>query len=275
MKTIKITAIFIVALTICLSYPKADEVKDIVDNATKDVELLLKQIEIPKHEDKRAKEAAAEVAADFYSKEFQDKIRDQQRKILKSRSKIPNFNFNSNIERIYIFVSSSMPRNLTRSWITDVSRINTPGISFVLRGTVDGSLNPMATVEFIRNIMKKDEGCELKSMIPTDSDSECEMFDVAFEINPPLYRRFKVQAVPCIVYEKGEANTELEKIKRDFENDCDKCSQGITGNSYKISGAMNFKYMLDKIFEASGSPIIHGLSRKLEDNFYNEEMDNE
>jgi type-F conjugative transfer system pilin assembly protein TrbC len=104
-------------------------------------------------------------------------------------------------ERLYIFVSSSMPKETIRNYVTFVSSHIEGNVVFVLRGGVGGLKRLMPTISWIYDTIKKDSNCE---------GLNCEVYGVEFVIDPFLYRRYKVEKVPAIVYAKGKALTEFD-----------------------------------------------------------------
>ena len=97
-------------------------------------------------------------------------------------------------ERIYIFVSSSVPKDTLRNYARDIDRLGQPRMSIVMRGFVSGMTKVRPTLEFLRRVLFKDENC--------DSD-KCEAYHAPVLIDPLLFRRYGIEAVPAIVYAKG------------------------------------------------------------------------
>lgn len=97
-------------------------------------------------------------------------------------------------ERIYIFVSSSVPKDTLRNYARDIDRLGQPRMSIVMRGFVSGMTKVRPTLEFLRRVLFKDENC--------DSD-KCEAYHAPVLIDPLLFRRYAIEAVPAIVYVRG------------------------------------------------------------------------
>lgn len=97
-------------------------------------------------------------------------------------------------ERIYIFVSSSVPKDTLRNYAMDIDGLGQPRMSIVMRGFVGGMTKVSPTLEFLRGVLFKDETC--------DSD-KCEAYRAPILIDPLLFRRYGIEAVPAIVYAKG------------------------------------------------------------------------
>jgi len=97
-------------------------------------------------------------------------------------------------ERIYIFISSSVPKETLRNYVRDLDALGQPRMSIVMRGFVGGMTKVRPTLEFLRGVLFKDENC--------DSD-KCEAYRAPVLIDPSLFRRYGIEAVPAIVYARG------------------------------------------------------------------------
>jgi len=97
-------------------------------------------------------------------------------------------------ERIYIFVSSSVPMDTLRNYARDIDSLGEPRISIVMRGFVGGMTKVRTTLEFLRGVLFKEETC--------DSD-KCESYRAPILIDPLFYRRYGIETVPAIIYARG------------------------------------------------------------------------
>jgi type-F conjugative transfer system pilin assembly protein TrbC len=104
-------------------------------------------------------------------------------------------------ERLYVFVSSSVPKETVRNYVTFVSSHIEGNVVFVLRGGVGGLKKLSPTVAWIYDVIKKDKFCEGEG---------CEVYEVEFVIDPFLFKRYGVEKVPAVVYAKGEELTKFE-----------------------------------------------------------------
>ena len=102
-------------------------------------------------------------------------------------------------ERIYIFVSSSVPKDTLRNYARDLDRLGQPRMSIVMRGFVGGMTKVRPTLEFLRGVLFKDENC--------DSD-KCDVCRAPVLIDPLLFRRYGIEVVPAVVYAKGARVTD-------------------------------------------------------------------
>lgn len=96
-------------------------------------------------------------------------------------------------ERVYVFISSSVPVETLENYAFSIDRLGIQNVSMVMRGFVGGMKEIGPTVEFVRKIILKDPEC-----VP-----DCEAYKVNVVIDPFLFRRYKIEKVPAIVYTKG------------------------------------------------------------------------
>jgi len=108
----------------------------------------------------------------------------------KKKSDIKSGQILADNERLYIFVSSSVPSDVVKAYVRDASLLNSRQVIFVLRGGVNGLKFMRPTVEWIYSVIKKDNCIETR----------CEVYPVRFQIDPFLFRRFNVERVPAVVY---------------------------------------------------------------------------
>jgi type-F conjugative transfer system pilin assembly protein TrbC len=139
-------------------------------------------------------------------------------------------------ERLYIFVSSSVPKETIRRYVTFVSSHVEGNVVFVLRGGIGGLKKLMPTVAWIYDVIKKDSSCE---------GVNCEVYEVEFVIDPFLFRRYGVERVPAVVYARGKMLTEFELS----EGLQEKWESQVWGKTY---GDMNLAYHLKVIGEELG-----------------------
>lgn len=108
-------------------------------------------------------------------------------------------------ERIYIFVSSSVPEEILRNYARDLDNLGEPRISIIMRGFVGGMTKVRPTLEFLRGVLFKEENC---------NSEKCDAYQGPIRIDPVLFKRYGIEAVPAIVYAKGVTDlTASEGIK--------------------------------------------------------------
>lgn len=95
-------------------------------------------------------------------------------------------------DRLYLFVSKSVPLPTLRRYAEALEE--TPGAVMLVRGFVEGGTRIRPTLEFIASILRKDANCR---------GAECEMRRVAVQVDPVLFRRYGIQAVPAVAVVEG------------------------------------------------------------------------
>ena len=96
-------------------------------------------------------------------------------------------------ERVYLFISSSVPLSTLRRYAALIDRAGDPGVVMVLRGFVGGMRKAMPTIEYLRRLLVRDPGCD-------PAREKCALFRAAVEIDPVLFARYRVSRVPAFLY---------------------------------------------------------------------------
>ena len=99
-------------------------------------------------------------------------------------------------ERIYIFISSSIPRETLRNYVRDVARLKDPNVKLVMRGLIGGVKYIKPTMRFVSGILLKDPACDPEK-------SRCERYAAGVNVDPLLFRRYGIEEVPAIVYARN------------------------------------------------------------------------
>jgi conjugal transfer pilus assembly protein TrbC len=99
-------------------------------------------------------------------------------------------------ERIYLFVSSSVPLATLRNYAAMINHVRDGRITMVLRGFVGGMKKVGPTLEFIGDILKKDPACDL-------GKTRCDSFQVTIHVDPEIFQRFQIENVPAMAYLPG------------------------------------------------------------------------
>lgn len=93
-------------------------------------------------------------------------------------------------ERIYILMSSSVPKTVWRAYARAIEDYGISDKAFlVLRGCIGGCTYIKPTLSFIQSIIAPSEKEQIKAEV---------------WIDPLVFRRFGIQRVPCFVYVKGD-----------------------------------------------------------------------
>ncbi len=182
---------------------------DDVTGVQKRAEQYRDKIQLPSCDHPGAQAAAEEAARRFYSAEYQKKIQAERERLKREKfsdiggscAAKENKSTSRNTllfpdERIYIFVSSSVPMATLRAYAQRLDRINDPNISMVMRGFVKGMKYFRPTLEFIRKVIVRNTACDA-------SVEQCDAYNVSITIDPVLFRKYGIKAVPAIAYARG------------------------------------------------------------------------
>lgn len=154
-------------------------------------------------------------------------------------------------ERLYIFVSSSMPLHVVRTYVADIAKLKDRRVSVVLRGFVDGMEKIVPTTNYIMNVIKKKSTCEIAAGI------KCDVHAVGPMVDPLLFRKYEVTSVPAFVYVKGIKPHNPGMSEGDGENLAD------AGSYIKVSGDVSLRHVLQKFSESSGAGNLAVMASRL------------
>lgn len=144
-------------------------------------------------------------------------------------------------ERIYLFVSSSMPMSTIRNYVASMARLNDPNATIVMRGFVDGMTKVGPTIAFTSRALKQNTSCE----------NQCNMYKVNFIIDPLLFRRYAINRVPAVVFATG--------VKPSFPEDSDGAENTKVSAHHVVFGDASLEYILEKIRQETSSASLQGL----------------
>lgn len=145
-------------------------------------------------------------------------------------------------ERIYIYVSSSMPENLVKTYL-EYAEKSGGVIHVAIRGFIGGPAKIMPTQEWVQKMATREDGTHR---------------DVGIEINPTIQMEYGIRNVPAVLYIKNY-NPINETHTGQFEKDDD----------YWISyGAVDLIYAIEQIEKASKINSFKTLIKKLRGDFY-------
>lgn len=157
----------------------------------------------------------------------------------------------SSDERIYIFMSSSIPRE---TWLEYTKTIDAMGLGnqaiMIIRGCIGGCEKIKPTLNFINDII-------------TDKGTYKDGMKAQVWIDPLLFRKYNITKVPVFVYAKG---LQTDKIG---------LSEGLEANikhepiTYKSIGDWGFEYHVKELYAQSKSQSLKRLLDKFGKNeFY-------
>lgn len=146
-------------------------------------------------------------------------------------------------ERIFIYVSSSMPEQLVKTYLEYADK-SKGVIRIALRGFVGGAQKIGPTQEWVRKMVTKEDGEST--------------YKTGIEINPQLQKEYSISQVPAVLYIKdysmiNEAHTGEVKKSDDF---------------WIAYGAVDLLYALEEIQKDSKSKTLPVLIKNLRGDFY-------
>lgn len=155
-------------------------------------------------------------------------------------------------ERIYIFISSSIPKETLIQYARaiDASGLGN-NIVMVMRGCIGGCEKIKPTLRFIENIL-------------TDGGNIAGGMKAQIWIDPLLFRRYGINKAPVFIYAKG-VNTQKAELSEGLENNLKSAP-----STYKSEGDWSMDYHLKVLYQKSKSPSILKIQKYLNKNsFFN------
>ena len=153
-------------------------------------------------------------------------------------------------QRLYLFISSSIPEPTLRTYTEQLAALQDPNIVIVMRGFIDGMEKIGPTLHFIGKILAKDPAC----------GSQCGVYAVNVEVDPLLFRRYGIEQVPAVVYvpDIQITNPGSEGIQRN----------ATVSQWYTFYGDVALQYSLKRINEEAKSASLEALVKNLGHGFY-------
>lgn len=160
-------------------------------------------------------------------------------------------------ERIYIFVSASVPMATLRNYARDIDRLNDPHVVLVMRGFVGGMKHIKPTLSLVRRIIAKDQACD-------SGRGKCESYRVAMQVDPLLFRKYGIDRVPASVYVPDAHVIDAS------------LSEGMVDNMaakehYVLHGDASLAHVLEAFRKESGRKSIEQLLESLKGGIYGKE----
>ncbi len=221
-------------------------------------DLMAGKLTIPKNRNEDEMKAAAGTLDSYYrSDEFQGRVRSETERI---KSQVFGESFArfypdnvpmtrkgklADSERVYVFISASMPLQTVRNYAASVASLEEPRIVMVMRGFVDGMTRIQPTIRFVADALKKDPLC-------SPAEKECEMLQANLIVDPLLYRRYGIDRVPAVVFAKGVRAENPGMSEGDIKN-------AEIDDSYTIHGDASLEYILQVIGRESGAFSLKSL----------------
>lgn len=150
-------------------------------------------------------------------------------------------------ERVYLFVSSSMPEATLRAYVQDIGALRDRNIVIVMRGFIGGIEKAMPTLHFMSDLLKVDPRC---------TGMNCARYQASFEIDPNLYRRFKPERVPALVYARG-----VNPLAPDMSEGVEwNVSTPSSSSWWMIYGDASLSYLLSRVAEDAKAPNVEAMA---------------
>lgn len=132
-------------------------------------------------------------------------------------SEISSNQFLESDEKLFIVISSSIPKHILKNYFETLQKVNTD-VTFVLRGTIDGVKKIKPTLDWIQEILTKNDNTR---------------YEYNIIIEPRIVSKYNIKQVPAVLYVKNYDPSYIEE-SADEEH-------------YIYYGAVDIDYALEKI----------------------------
>src|ERR1039457_2259902 len=156
-------------------------------------------------------------------------------------------------ERIYIFVSSSIPEGTLRAYAQDLEKLGSRNAFMVIRGFKGGMRYIQPTMSFLSRVLLKDPAC--------GDMHACPAFGAAVEIDPLLFRMYQPEVVPAIVYVRGVSLRDAGHSQGDPFNSNNKNSN--VNSFWMMYGDTSISNAMARISEESGIGRLRDIAEYL------------
>lgn len=198
-----------------VSLPKAPNVEGVKERARE----MANNIKVPGEERfpeavQMARDTATVVQSEAYQARVMDMV-EQLKNDMFEASAIKKFYGDVNLkpaqqsegllpadERVYLFISSSMPVETLRAYARTLDKAADTKITMVMRGFIGGASKALPTMEFIAKVLVKEQDCFDRSYRAGGS-IECPTFNTEVQIDPNLFTRYRINQVPAVVHATG------------------------------------------------------------------------
>ena len=182
-------------------------------------------------------EAAQQVYERYQSPPFQQKLQQEQQKIVQGEILAKGTEEKQAAPEaipgsLFLFLSSSVPQETLQAYMRDLSLVESLPVRAVLPGLPMGLDNLRENQGFFSRILQIDPACR------TVPDHNCPWLPVPLHIDPILFTRFGISAAPALLYELG-------------------------GNHWLIQGDAGLATLVELLARASESPALQQLSLRL------------
>lgn len=159
-------------------------------------------------------------------------------------------------ERLYIFISESVPLATLRNYAKDMDRLKDPNIVMVLNGFIGNIPQFEPTVGFMAQIVEKRPGCVYEM---EETGVGCELLSAVVEVDPNLFDRYRPKVVPALVYVKGIHTSQSDISEGDTVN----TPPVPVNNIWTAYGDASLKYAAEYIGSEANSKSLLAISGSL------------
>ena len=215
----------------------ADQLTESVKRVIGKAEIEAEKIKIPVNTlREEGLKAAQEAAKSYESPVFQEKLRCEQKRLREEvfddstqdiKADLPVAGKLAQDEKLYLFLSSSIPDDTVHNYLEVVETLNEPNFSLLMKGYVPGE-----RTQYLTRITRKDRNCV--DQRHRKKPVLCDRFEIPIKIKPALFEKFEITKVPALVYENNHA-------------------------AWKITGDARLDYLLERINQEAKSSGLKGM----------------
>lgn len=162
-------------------------------------------------------------------------------------------------EKIFIIISSSMPKETIINYFKTLEKVNTD-VTFILQGLIGNDISKLnPTLEYIRDLLVKDKNTSLEN--PEN------IYSFNIDINPKVIKKFNIAYTPAVIFISNYDKTlqEPQELK-----------ESINGERVYIAyGAVSADYALSEINKKAKSKGLEKLLAQLNKSFFIEQRNKE
>jgi len=187
----------------------------------------------------------------FNYKSYLGKYQNLADEVIKGKvSNLPKNNFLSNKQKIYVVISSSMPKETIQNYFKTIQPVRTDVI-FVTRGFIGDIKYIKPTLKWMKDILTK-PNCN-------EEDKKKCMYQVNLEINPKVTRHFNISEVPAVIFVRNYDGFLSEYMPLPKES---------KEEAYVAYGDANIIYALEKINKKAKDKHLSKLIKEMRGGFF-------
>jgi len=188
---------------------------------------------------------------DFNFNSYLGKYQNLADEVIKGKvSNLPKNNFLSNKQKIYVVISSSMPKETIQNYFKTIQPVRTD-IIFVTRGFIGDIKYIKPTLKWMKDILTKPNCNE-------EDKNKC-MYQVNLEINPKVTRQFNISEVPAVIFVRNYSGFLSEYMPLPNQS---------KEEAYIAYGDANIIYALEKINKKAKDKHLSKLIKEMRGGFF-------